>query len=256
ATNYRNNNKNSNDQHYARLTTTNSYNWNDGLTLRRAETRKDGVSHSTYSFYQYNTVGGSLWLDRVFVNNGPGQADREVDYTWDLTGQTILREEDHEGSYQAPHEAWYRFAGKEMGYTGNNGSQEMDYEASILDRSAERGENGPFRHGLGTGVAHTDFDQGLTPINSYSQGSSGGAYTVRAGDTLASIAANLWGDSSLWYRIAEANGLQGQSALIEGQSLTLPTGVIRNTYNASTFTPYDPNATIGDTSPLAPVPKA
>jgi hypothetical protein len=45
--------------------------------------------------------------------------------------------------------------------------------------------------------------------------------------------------------------LSGQTTLIEGQSLTLPAGVIRNTNNASTFQPYDPAATIGDTSPIA-----
>ena len=49
-----------------------------------------------------------------------------------------------------------------------------------------------------------------------------GHYSVRSGDTLASIAAGLWGDSALWYKLAEANGLSGYSALTPGQSLTLP----------------------------------
>jgi len=34
-----------------------------------------------------------------------------------------------------------------------------------------------------------------------------GRATVSAGDTLQSIAETLWGDSSLWYLLAEANGL-------------------------------------------------
>jgi nucleoid-associated protein YgaU len=44
-------------------------------------------------------------------------------------------------------------------------------------------------------------------------------YTVRSGDTLQGIAAALYGDGNLWYRLAEANGLSGNTALSEGQSL-------------------------------------
>jgi hypothetical protein len=75
---------------------------------------------------------------------------------------------------------------------------------------------------------------------------------VRAGDSLQSIAQNIYGDSSLWYKLAEANGLSGQSALFEGQSLRLPAGVIRNTYNADTITPYNPGETLGDVNPSTP----
>ena len=126
----------------------------------------------------------------------------------------------------------------------------MDYAASIAQRTAAAptGVQGAFRNGTTTGVGYSDFDQSYNPINSYEQGSGGSVYTVRKGDTLQGIAAGLYGDSALWFKIAEVNGLSGNSALIEGQSLTLPSGVIRNTNNASTFQPYDPAATIGDTS--------
>ena len=77
---------------------------------------------------------------------------------------------------------------------------------------------------------------------------------MRGGDTLQGIAAGLYGDSSLWYKIAQANGLSGESTLIEGTTLRLPAGVTRNSYNASTFKPYDPAAAIGDTAPTAPEP--
>jgi hypothetical protein len=59
---------------------------------------------------------------------------------------------------------------------------------------------------------------------------------------------------TLWYKLAEANGLSGQAGLSEGQSLRIPAGVMKNTYNASTFQPYDPADTIGDTSPTKPHP--
>ncbi|MBY0563044.1 MAG: LysM peptidoglycan-binding domain-containing protein [Hyphomonadaceae bacterium] len=79
-------------------------------------------------------------------------------------------------------------------------------------------------------------------------------YTVRAGDTLSSIAAALWGDASLWYKLAEVNGLTGESALIEGQPLIVPVGVVRSENNATTFKPYDPLEVLGNTSPTAPKP--
>ncbi|MFT3727116.1 MAG: LysM domain-containing protein [Terricaulis sp.] len=76
-------------------------------------------------------------------------------------------------------------------------------------------------------------------------------YTVRDGDTLASIASSLWGDSSLWYKIAELNGLTADSALPTGMPLLIPVGVVRSTNNATTYKPYDPAEVVGNTMPTA-----
>lgn len=48
--------------------------------------------------------------------------------------------------------------------------------------------------------------------------------------------------------------MSANSALIEGQVLTLPAGVTKSAYNASTFKPYDPAEAIGDLSPTTPKP--
>jgi hypothetical protein len=40
---------------------------------------------------------------------------------------------------------------------------------------------------------------------------------VRGGDTLKSVAQALWGDSAMWYLIAEANGLSGTQTLSASQ---------------------------------------
>lgn len=94
----------------------------------------------------------------------------------------------------------------------------------------------------------------MEAINSYNQGSAGGVYTARSGDTLAGIALQIWGDASLWYKLAAANGLSAASTLTEGQALRLPSGVQRSTFNAATLNPYDPASAIGDTSPTAAAP--
>jgi DNase/tRNase domain of colicin-like bacteriocin/LysM domain len=84
----------------------------------------------------------------------------------------------------------------------------------------------------------------------------GGSYTAQGGETLTSIALTLWGDGSLWYKLAEANGLSSASAVAAGQQLKVPPGVWRNQYNASTFIPYNPGAGgaggAGEASPLYP----
>src|SRR5262249_13445580 len=97
--------------------------------------------------------------------------------------------------------------------------------------------------------------QSVAPFNSYYQGSSAGSYTVNGGETLSSIAQSLWGDASLWWKLAQANGLSGSSALAEGQTLVIPTGVNSVAHNTSTFSPLDPSDIIGNVSPTAATPQ-
>jgi nucleoid-associated protein YgaU len=67
-------------------------------------------------------------------------------------------------------------------------------------------------------------------------------YPVQSGDTLQSIAQAAYGDSSLWYRIANANGLSGNEDLRVGQTLNIPTKVGDTHNNASTYVtcPHSP----------------
>ncbi|MFC4291592.1 LysM peptidoglycan-binding domain-containing protein, partial [Sphingorhabdus arenilitoris] len=80
------------------------------------------------------------------------------------------------------------------------------------------------------------------------------SYTVRGGETLVSIAQGLWGDGSLWYKIAQANpwASNPSAPLTEGQVLQIPASVRSTYYNASTFKPYDPIEVAGNTQPGAP----
>jgi hypothetical protein len=93
-------------------------------------------------------------------------------------------------------------------------------------------------------------------INPYSNGaqSTSSNYTVGDGDTVQSIAQALWGDASLWYMIAEANGLNAGSQLVAGQSLIIPDRVTNAHNNSDTFRVYDPNAAMGDLSPTSAKP--
>jgi len=50
---------------------------------------------------------------------------------------------------------------------------------------------------------------------------------VQAGDTLQGIAQSAYGDSALWYLVAEANGLSSDADLRVGQTLTIPNSTKR-----------------------------
>ena len=81
-------------------------------------------------------------------------------------------------------------------------------------------------------------------------------YTIRAGDTLQSIASAYYGSPSYWYLIAHANGLTGNEPLTEGTTLTIPNRVANSINNASTYSIYNDNDIIGSTNPeIVTIPK-
>ncbi len=233
-------------------TTTYSYDWREGAVQSGIQLVQG--SNTTITSYRFDAAGR---LTSASINDGK---PRTVTYRMDENGQIIRRDESRpsnapSGQTGSPHEVWYRFAGKELGYAGNNGTLDKDYAASIADRQIVPPSNaGTYRNGQLGAVDHADFAQSYDPVNSYSQGASGGSYTVRPGDSLQSIAQAVWGDANLWYKLAEANGLTGQAGLIEGQVLLLPAGVVKNTHNAGTLQPYDPAEAVGNLSPTTPKP--
>jgi nucleoid-associated protein YgaU len=90
-----------------------------------------------------------------------------------------------------------------IGDVTNNGTSNTDYVTSIAARTAAQG-TGPFRNGSSSDSSYADFDQSYDPINGYDSTNGLGSYVVQAGDTLQSIARQLWGDANLWYLIAQA----------------------------------------------------
>ena len=141
------------------------------------------------------------------------------------------------------------FDGLQRASIGNNGTPSIDYAGLMAARQAT-GEGGysPFRGGAPS--AYANFDASYEPFNPSNVGGGASAYTVRGGETLQSIAQGLWGDASLWYKIADANGLSGSEPLIEGDSLVIPGKVSSIHQTAKTFRPYDPSRAIGNLSPI------
>lgn len=105
--------------------------------------------------------------------------------------------------------------------------------------------SGPFQNGATSGTTYANFDQSYDAINGQDYQNTSSLYTVQAGDTLQSIAYRLWGDSSFWYLIADANGMTSDQTLVAGQDLVIPDKVHNVHNNASTFQVYDPNKAQG-----------
>ncbi|HYM33908.1 MAG TPA: LysM domain-containing protein, partial [Steroidobacteraceae bacterium] len=80
-------------------------------------------------------------------------------------------------------------------------------------------------------------------------------YVVRANETLQSIASTVYGDSSLWYVIAEANGLTLNSSLPTGTTLTIPNTARFGQLTSDTHVVYNQASIVGSTLPnLQPPP--
>lgn len=77
-------------------------------------------------------------------------------------------------------------------------------------------------------------------------------YRVRKGDTLQSIAARYYGDGSLWYLIAEANGLGASPTLLTGQRLQVPQAIQSTNYNSNTQQTYNWGERLGNINPSLP----
>lgn len=99
-----------------------------------------------------------------------------------------------------------------------------------------------------TYIDRADFNFGYQSMSSAS-GSGGGHYTVSSGDTLQGIAQSVYGDASLRYVIADANGLSSDADMQVGQSLTIPNKTAGLHNNSGTYQPYDAGAVKGSTAP-------
>jgi YD repeat-containing protein len=198
----------------------------------------DGASQLSYDFNGH--------LKAAVVTGG---APRTITYTSDAYGQVLIREERINGAL-GPRQLYYYLNGNRIGDVGNDGPSRVDYAAALAQRDVAPTTPGAFRNGKA--VASADFDQNYEPIGPNYPGQAASDYTVRSGDTLSSIAQAIWGDSSLWYLIADSNGLTAADALVAGQRLIIPNKVTNIHNRSGVYRVYDPGEAIGDALPTLP----
>jgi len=247
---YQDNWKGTSDTDVADVRLSYGYQWWDGAQQQTIGNDNDAngtVDWTTTYSYDPSGRAGS-----VYIADGK---PRGVSLATDQNGMIIDRTEAAQGG--SPRTLRYVFGGVQMGEVGNNGTDNMSFAASVADRLVIQPTPtaaGPFHNGATSGTQFADFDQSYDAINGLSDAGTGSTYVAAAGDTLQSIAAMVWGDASLWYLIADANGMSGAEQIQAGRSLTIPDVVANVHNNATTFRPYDPTRAIGDVSPGTPKP--
>ncbi|GLK50146.1 hypothetical protein GCM10017620_31200 [Brevundimonas intermedia] len=227
--------------------------WDDA---RQAKISFDSDTGSSSNAIQTSTFAYDVNGRLTYVNIQDGRP-RNVTFITDVNGQVLRRTEaDNNASLSDPKDVYYYFGGVRVGEVTNNPGWGDGYAWAVSRRTLKPSSTStPFITGNAAGVA-TDFGQAYESLTPGSVRNGASAYTVRDGDTLQGIAAAVWGDASLWYMIAEANGLTSANPLVAGQTLSIP-GKVANVHNtADTFRPYDPNKAMGDVSPTQPKPVA
>ena len=115
-------------------------------------------------------------------------------------------------------------------------------------QQAELREGGQIRNNHH--VYNTPQIQTLNGRGNYAAG--GGTVVALQGETLQSLAQRVYGNGSLWYVLADANGLSDPNGeLVAGTQLNTPR-VSVNANDAGTFKPYNPGEAIGSTTPGLP----
>jgi YD repeat-containing protein len=268
-------------------------NYYDSLGRLKSQHVSDSASHAKYDIgYDAYDNAGNVLAYRLVNNAGTSYANRytytvartdtyhvaridaaAVDgyqtrldpgntvYTYDKNGNLI---QTGDGTKSSNNHAYVNdLAGRVLQVTEGSGTQ-LHVEHQLVVSGQVLGQ-----YGAAVDAVHprsdggdqqyqpvAEFNFGYQPINGNYPTASAGTYTVQAGDSLQSIAQGAYGDSQLWYRIAEANGLAGNGELRAGQTLRIPNSVGTVHNNGQTVKPYDPSRIAGDTTPNMPVPSS
>lgn len=122
------------------------------------------------------------------------------------------------------------FVGRATG-GGGGGIDEADYDEVIAQRNDLRAEIADLEDQLAAAAQPTPSPATASPATGGGGGGEtdpedetegGETYVVQSGDTLASIAAEKYGDASLDDFLAEANGITDPESLAVGQELIIP----------------------------------
>jgi YD repeat-containing protein len=197
------------------------------------------------------------WSDFYYDVNGHLNAmtdlqntsnQRRVDFVNNSQGMILQRNELINSSLNR-YRNFYYVSGQRIGDISNDGPSREDYVTAMATARKPSQPASNFAP-----VSSADFDQSYEPINPTYPSSAPSNYTVNLGDTLQGIALSIWGDASMWFVLADANGLNAGDALKAGQVLIVPNKVTNIHHNSSTVRPYSPGEAIGDTQPTLPLP--
>ena len=223
-------------------TTQYAYEWWDSAKQKKISTTVNNLTGVTD--FSYN-VNGHI---SGFVDEKNAQNKRSATYINNSQGMVLQRNELINSSMNR-YRNFYYINGQRIGDVSNDGPSREDYVQSLQNSRGMPTQAKDFKP-----ISSADFDQNFEPINAQYPSSALTNYVVNNGDTLQSIALAVWGDASMWFMIADMNGLNVSDKLTAGQVLTIPNKVTNIHNNSATFRPYSPGEAIGDTQPTIPSP--
>jgi len=223
-------------------TTQYAYEWWDSAKQSKITTTVDGLKGETSLSYNVN---GHL---SGFVDDKNAQNKRAATYINNSQGMVLQRNELINNTMNR-YRNFYYVNGQRVGDLSNDGPSREDYVQNLQNNRATATQAKDFKP-----ISSADFDQNFEPINAQYPSSASTSYVVNNGDTLQSIALSVWGDASMWYMLADVNGLSATDKLTAGQVLTVPNKVTNIHNNSETFRPYNPGEAIGNTQPTVPSP--
>lgn len=223
-------------------TTQYAYEWWDSAKQKKISTTVNNLTGVTD--FSYN-VNGHI---SGFVDEKNAQNKRSATYINNSQGMVLQRNELINSSMNR-YRNFYYINGQRIGDVSNDGPSREDYVQSLQSSRGTPTQAKDFKP-----ISSADFDQNFEPINAQYPSSALTNYVVNNGDTLQSIALAVWGDASMWFMIADMNGLNVSDKLTAGQVLTIPNKVTNIHNNSATFRPYSPGEAIGDTQPTIPSP--
>ncbi|MEO4184631.1 LysM peptidoglycan-binding domain-containing protein, partial [Acinetobacter pittii] len=223
-------------------TTQYAYEWWDSAKQSKITTTVDGLNGETTLTYDVNGHSNG------FIDAKNAQNKRSATYINNSQGMVLQRSEIINDSLNR-YRNFYYVNGQRVGDLSNDGPSREDYVQNLQSNRATATQAKDFKP-----ISSADFDQNFEPINAQYPSSASTSYVVNNGDTLQSIALSVWGDASMWYMLADVNGLSAMDKLTAGQVLTVPNKVTNIHNNSETFRPYNPGEAIGNTQPTVPSP--
>jgi YD repeat-containing protein len=239
----------------------NNYDPSTGLLMSYTYSQGGALSPNpfvnTYT-YDYEFIGGALRQHHLNLSSTlQGSLPSQTTMNYDARGNLVWQRKidglgaqqqlffDYDSQGQALVKDGVDYTATQQGITGNTNNDYYYADGKAIgDIAASFFEDG-------TVLAHFDID--YTPVSPTYPGSQPGSVVVNPGDTLSAIAQSALGDASLWYLIANANGLtEGPNDSLgaeTGRTLRIPDVVANDHNNAHTFTPYNPSTIIGDQTP-------
>lgn len=202
-----------------------------------------GVSQFTYD------INGHL-MSVTDSKDGTDTNVRQINFTVNADGLIMRRDETGQFSV-APFQRYFYVDGRRVVEWANvEIPNSVSYAEALVAPPAD--DPNPRNRYRNIGPIRSDIDQNYAPISASYPAFTPGGYTVRSGDTLEGIARSVWGDATMWYLIADANGLMTNANLRVGQLLVIPNKVTNFHNTSQTTRVYNPGELMGDVSPTLP----